>query len=263
MGHRRYDRFLLALLAFIAVIAGCARDSSDEPAQRHEVLVSAAASLKDAFTEIGAAAEAADTTLKITFNFGASNLLARQIEQGAPVDVFASAAEEIMDSLDNGGKIVHDSRHTFAHNGLVVVTTADNTDTLTELSEASLTRYDRIAIASPGVPARIYAEEALRNAELWNVLERRFVFGGNVRQVLDYVARGEAPIGFVYSSDATAFGKKIRVLLQVPESLHRPISYPAALVVDGPNPTGAEAFMKILLGPTGQNILGRYGFKTP
>ena len=110
------------------------------------------------------------------------------------------------------------------------------------------------------MPARIYTEEALHAAGLWEEVGPRLVFGENVRQVLDYVARGEAEIGFVYSSDATAFGTRVRVLHRVDSTLHRPIRYPAAIMTDGGNTRGARSFLKMLTGSIGRDILRRHGF---
>jgi molybdate transport system substrate-binding protein len=256
---RRSIFFLLFIAALLAGCGGSERQASTPG--RREVLVAAASSLREAFTEIARELETVDSTVKITFNFGASNLLARQIERGAPDDLFASAAEEVIDSLQSKGVIDAGSRVDFARNRLVVVGMIGSSDTLSDLSQRSFAKFQRIAVGAPGVPVRIYTEEALRNGGIWEGIEPKLVYGENVRQVLDYVARGEAPIGFVYASDVVPFRGKVRIIHTVDSSLHRPIAYPAAIVTNGSNHDGAGAFIRMLTGKKGEEILRKYGFE--
>lgn len=267
--NRRFTislRALPALFAFIIALfaAACSQSAYDAALTpvRVEVTVLAAASLKEAFLDIGRIAESEDTTIKIVFSFGASNTLARQVEQGAPVDVFASAASNVMDSLDSKGLIIRESRRTFASNSLVVVGGLKSTP-ITSLNDLSDGRFKRLTVAAPGVPARTYGEEALRKAGVWDQLIGRFVYGDNVRQVVEYVAGGDADAGVVYQTDATQFKDRVRVIFSVPSNLHRPIVYPIAIVKNGRNRPGAEAFLRVLASAKGQEILKRYGFPTP
>lgn len=251
--------FFCALLAVLAM--ACTRNGeSDKPAVVHrELVVSAAASLKEAFTRIGEELKRGDSNLHVSFNFGASNLLARQIREGAPVDLFASAAEDVMDSLDALKLLSPNTRQSFAANNVVLVGGPEAAP-LTSLSQLLDPRFKRIAVASPGVPVRTYTEESLRKAGIWDSLQTRFVFGGNVRQVLDYVARGEADAGFVYTSDLTAAAGRARTLLTLPADLHRPITYPIAILAHAKDRDDADRFIALLTSPTGGAILQQHGF---
>lgn len=254
---------LLLAGALMLLGPGCTRHDDrtgdvSAPRQR-EIVISAAASLKEALGEIAHEVERTDSTLHVTVNYGASNLLARQIDEGAPVDLFASAAEDVMDSLEKNRLIEPAMRKIFARNRLVVVGAA-GADTIGSLEKLKEKRFGRIAIASPGVPARTYAEEALRAVGLWDGLNGRFVFGGNVRQVLEYVTSGEADAGLVYMSDAASAGSAAKVIYAVPDSLHRPITYPVAIITRSRDHVDAEKFLTVLTGPTGRTILVRRGF---
>lgn len=252
---------LLTILLAALVLAACSQSAYEGIAEssRHEVMIFAAASLKDAFNDIGKIVEKEDSTVRIVFNFGASNVLARQIEQGAPVDVFASAASNVMDSLDTKGAILHDTRVTFAHNSLVVIGPKGSAP-IASLDELASSRFKRLTVAAPGVPARTYSEEALRKAGVWEKLTGRFVYGENVRQVVDYVATSEAEAGVVYATDAAQFKGRVVVMMTIPAELHRPIVYPIAVVKNGRNRVGADVFIRVLSGPKGTEILRRYGF---
>jgi molybdate transport system substrate-binding protein len=257
----RYGQLWLLLSCAGALLTGgCGTSEHDAPSvERRELLVSAAASLKDAFEEAAAEFEKSDSTVVVRLNVGASNLLARQIAEGAPVDLFAAAAAEPMDSLAAGGLIVPGTRVDIAGNQLVVAAPSGS-DTLHTLRDLTEARFARIAVASPGVPARIYAEEALRAAGLWNALEPKFVYGANVRQVLDYVLRGEASVGFVYRSDAAQFSDRTQIVHIVDSALHRPIRYPVAITKNARNPEGGRAFIQFLRSSQGTAILNRHGF---
>ncbi len=250
---------LVACLALL--LTSCSQsvyDSATEPS-RHEVMIFAAASLKEAFNDLGKLAEKQDSTIHIVFNFGASNLLARQIEQGAPADVFASAASNVMDSLDAKGITVRGTRRTFASNSLVVVGPLGSAP-IASLEELVGSRFHRLTVAAPGVPARTYAEEALRKAGVWDRLVGRFVYGENVRQVVDYVATGDAEAGVVYATDAAQFKGRVAVLMTIPADMHRPITYPIAITANGRNRAGAEVFMRLLASEQGAMVLRSYGF---
>jgi len=165
-----------------------------------------------------------------------------------------------MDSVAGLGRIDTTTRQVFAKNRLVVIGAKEVTDTALKLEDVTAARFQRIALASPGVPARTYAEEAIRAAKLWEPLEKRFVYGQNVRQVADYVARGEAQLGFVYESDAKQYADKVKMLTVVDGSLHKPITYPVAVVKDARNADGARKFITLLTGPQGRTILAKHGF---
>ena len=223
-------------------------------------MVSAAASLTNAFRDVGKAFEAAHPGSAVAFNFAASDILVTQIEKGARADVFASADQEAMDRGVRAGAIVPGTRRDFAANALVLVvgSGAAPPKTLAELADA---RFRRIALGSPQtVPAGRYAKEALDAAMLWTPLQTRLVFGENVRQVLDYVARAEADAGFVYATDAAIMPAKVKVVFDV--ATETPVRYPIAVVEDSRNEQLARAFIAFVGSDAGQQILRRYGFRS-
>src|SRR4051812_38509320 len=159
-------------------------------ARAAEVLVSAATSLTNAMREIGRQFEAVHPGERIAFNFAASDVLLAQIQKGAPVDVFASADEETMDRAERAGALMRNTRRDFAANRLVIVVPRDARP-IASSRELASDRVRRIAIGSPDtVPAGRYARDALRAAGVWDAVQARLVLAQNVRQVLDYVARG-------------------------------------------------------------------------
>lgn len=234
--------FLSVVCSFFAVM----------PALAAEFTISAAASLTDVFTKLKTQFEAKHPGVIIHTNFAASNPLLRQILEGAPVSLFASADQATMDKAE--AFIVPGTRRTFAANGLVLITPADQT-AIKNLADC--VTATRIAIGNPNsVPAGRYAREALATANLWESLSPRFIPSNSVRQVLDYVSRGEVDAGIAYATDATAAGNTVRVAAVL--TGHTPVSYPLALIK--PENTEARAFADFILSPQGQNILTSYGF---
>ena len=243
------------LLALLALLAG-------GPTLAAELTVSAAASLNNAFREVGPLFEARNPGTRVVFNFAASDALLAQVARGAPVDVFASADEETMDRAGSRKLLVAGSRRTFARNALVVVVPADTKARPAALADLGQPAFRRIAIGSPAtVPAGRYARSALEAAKLWTAIEPRVVFAQNVRQALDYVARGEVDAGFVYATDARILKGKVRVALEVPTST--PILYPAAAIAGSAHPDVARRFVDFLLSPAAQAVLARQGFLKP
>ena len=227
-----------------------------------DITVSAAASLTNAFKELGTAFEAQNPGAKVLLNFAASDALLAQIAKGAPVDVFASADQETMDKADTQKLVAPGSRRNFVGNALVLVTPSDSTLSLKALADLQQAGVKRIALGNPsGVPAGRYAKSALEAARLWTAVEPKAVFAQNVRQCLDYVARGEAEAGFVYATDAATQKDKVKVALTIPTET--PISYPIATIAGGPNPADARKFVEFVASPAAQAVLARYGFQKP
>ena len=225
-----------------------------------EILVSAAVSLKNAFEEIGSIYEKR-TGVKVRFNLGASGLIQKQIESGAPVDVFASAGERQMNALQSRGLILTHTRRNFARNALVLIVPEDSRLPIRSFAELVRPEVRKIAIGNPKtVPAGQYAQEALGNLKLWGKLQSRFVLAENVRQVLDYVARGETEAGIVYASDLSAARGKTAIAAYAPKDSHRPILYPIAVVKETRERRNAQRFIDLTLGTEGQAILKRHGF---
>jgi molybdate transport system substrate-binding protein len=231
-------------------------------ASAQQITVSTAASLTDAFKELGPKFEASQPGTTVRFNFAASGVLLQQIRQGAPVDVFASADQDTMDRAVAQKLIDTASRKNFATNSLVLVEPAQDGLGLKTLQDLARPAVRKIAIGKPAtVPAGRYTQQTLTSANLWTVLEPKFVQADNVRQVLDYVGRGEVEAGFVYRTDAILFGDKVKIVLTPPG--HTPVSYPIAVVSDSPQKAVAQNFVNFLFTDSAQQVLGKYGFGKP
>ena len=260
-GHGRVKRVLFVLIALAGLFGRS--EATAQPATDREITVSAAISLKDAFEEIGKSFMERNPGMKVIFNFGASGDLARQIEAGAPVDVFASAAPKDMDDVDRKGLVASGSRKDFARNTVVLIQPVESTIALTSLRDLLKGAVKRIAMGNPKtVPAGRYAEEALRHFHLWEALKEKLVFGENVRQVLDYVARNEVDAGLVYSTDAAIRSKDVKMVEKLPSDSHQPVIYPIGVIKGTRAEPTARAFVDAVLSPEGQKILARYRFVT-
>lgn len=227
-----------------------------------ELIVSAATSLSNAFGDIAKTFEAQHPDSKVTLNFAASDVLLKQIEQGAPVDVFASADEATMDRAANAQHIDTSTRINFAGNTLVLILPASAGQTLYTLSSLQAESIKHIAIGNPAsVPAGRYAQAALVEQKLWQPLQSKLILTQNVRQALDYVARNEAEVGFVYATDAAARSEKVKIVMAIPTAAA--IRYPAAVISASAHASLAREFIAILRAPEAQAILKRYGFSVP
>lgn len=254
----RKDKFFMVLIAFCCL--GGLMGTIVSAGEKNEITVSAAASLTNAFTEIGRDFELANPGVKVNFNFGASGALYRQIVQGAPVDVFASADQETMDMAQREGHILSASRRDFAGNSLVLIAPAASNLSVTSLKDLLDGNIRLIGIGNPdSVPNGRYAKEVLEKQGLWGVLSKKAVFGTDVRQILDYAARGEIDAGFVFATDAKTGGKGVKILLDVPTV--RPVLYPIALTSDGSNKKAASSFIDYVISSKGGEVLKKYGFK--
>ena len=229
-----------------------------------ELTVSVAVSLKDAVEELGRAFIAARPGVTLRYNLGASGDLQKQIEAGAPIDVFLSAAQRQMDELERQKLIVSSSRRVFARNVLTVIKPADSRIDIVKPTDLLDARVGRIVIGSPKtVPAGQYAEESLRALGLWERLGPKIVFAENVRQALDYVARGEVDAGFVYTTDVATRAQGVKEAFRPPDDSYRPIVYPGAVVAASKQATLGQAFLDLLGGPQGRTVLNRFGFQSP
>ena len=244
------------------VLAGLALLLAAVASPAAELTVSAAASLGNAFREIGGAFAAARPGTTVRFNFAASGALLQQIAQGAPVDVFASADEETMAQAVQRGLVAPAARAAFARNTLVVIVPSDAPALPRALADLVAPSFRRLAIGVPAsVPAGRYARAALESAGLWPALATKTVGAQSVRQALDYVARGEVEAGFVYATDASAMADKVRVAFAVPTAT--PVRYPIAALAASGNAADAQAFVAFVLAPPAQAILRRHGFAPP
>ncbi len=231
-------------------------------ASAQAITVSAAASLTNAFKEIGARFELEVPGATLRFNFGASGVLLQQIAHGAPVDVYASADQATMDRGLAQSLFDAASRVDFATNKLVLIVPAEGVTGVTGVKDLESPEVRRIAVGKPAtVPAGRYAKEALSSAGAWDRLERKLVYADNVRQVLDYVSRGEVAAGFVYATDAAIMKDKVKAVETVTGDA--PVSYPVAIVSDSRQKALAARFIGFLATPPAREILARFGFDAP
>jgi molybdate transport system substrate-binding protein len=229
-------------------------------ARADELVVSAAASLTNAFKAVGDVFEQQHPGTKVLLNFGASDVLMQQIVKGAPADVFASADQKAMDKAAAEKVIVPATRRDFAANSLVLIVPADSRFAPASLNDLTPPSVKRIAFGDPAsVPIGRYAQGALQAAGVWDAVNAKAVLASNVRQSLDYVARGEVDAAFVFSTDAAIMPDKVKVALSVPTQT--PVTYPIARVEGSRHAADAQAFIDFVLSPAGQAVLAKYGFK--
>lgn len=257
--HRR--RALASLAAFGLTAAAGAGFPADDGVRRGEVTIFAAASLQNALDEVAHAWEA-DGHERVRLSYAASSVIARQIEEGAPADIFVSADTDWMNEVARRGLIMAASRRNLLSNHLALIAPAGSALRLRMVPHAPLAQslHDgRLAIAGADVPAGRYARASLQALGLWPQVQDRLASGESVRATLAFVARGEAPLGIVYDTDAR-IEPKVRIVGLIPDRLHPPIVYPAALLKGAS--AAAAGFFVFLQGPRAAAIFRRYGFVT-
>jgi molybdate transport system substrate-binding protein len=229
------------------------------PVKAVELNVFAAASLTDALKEIGVAYEKQSGD-KISFNFGASSLLARQIEEGAPADIFFSADERTMDRIATNGLVLTDTRKSRLSNTLVIVTSADSDLKIASPTDLTDSKVRRIALADPkAVPAGVYSKAFLEQEKLWSQVESKIVPVDNVRAALAAVESGNIEVGMVFKTDA-AISKNVKVAYEVPANTGPKISYPMAMLKHSRQPDSAKKFMAHLDSDDAAKTFEKYGF---
>lgn len=250
---------MLVLQLFLAVAIVLAGRPG---AGAQELTLSVAISMKEAVEELGRGFMQSRPGVTLRYNFGSSGELQKQIEAGAPVDVFVSAAQRQMDELQQKGLIVPATRRAFARNVLTVVKPIDSKLDLSKPGDLLDPRVRRIVIGNPRtVPVGQYSEESLRTLGLWERLQGKLVLAENVRQALDYVSRGEVDAGFVYTTDAALRATRVKEAFRPGDDTYRPVVYPAAVVKDGKSPALAGAFVDLLVSAQGRAVLARLGFQ--
>ncbi|MGC9943001.1 MAG: molybdate ABC transporter substrate-binding protein [Verrucomicrobiota bacterium] len=224
-----------------------------------EVTVFAAVSLTDSLKQVARAYEIQSGD-KIVFNFGGSSTLARQIEEGAPADIFFSADEAKMNGLANQGLIDNSTRKSLLGNSLVVVVAADSTLQINSAADLTNTAVHQIALADPkAVPAGVYAREWLQKFQLWADIEPKVVPTENVRAALAAVESGNVEAGVVYKTDAD-ISKKVKIAYEVPLGDAPDISYPIALVKEASQPEAAKRFLRYLDSDDSRMVFEKFGF---
>ncbi|NOV01049.1 molybdate ABC transporter substrate-binding protein [Paenibacillus planticolens] len=233
---------------------------SQKPAETVELTISAAASMTDALKDIQKAYETKNPTIKLNFNFGASGALQQQIEQGAPADLFLSAATKNMKALVDKQLIDTAQQKKLLTNELVAVISTDAKAPIGNAADLSKAEVKNVAIGIPeSVPAGSYAKEALTNTKLWDSLQSKMVQGKDVRQVLQYVETGNADVGFVYKTDALT-SQKVKVAFAVDPKTYTPVEYPIGIVKATKHSKEAEGFYTYLQSKEALDVFVKYGF---
>ncbi|WP_308639940.1 molybdate ABC transporter substrate-binding protein [Paenibacillus silvisoli] len=257
---KQKGKWLLSLALPAALLAVSAQPAA-AASKKTELLVSAAASLKDSLAEIEKGYEASHPTIDLVFNLGSSGTLQKQIEQGAPADLFLSAGQKQMDALVDGKLI--DRSALLLKNELVLVVPKNSKKAFNTVKQLGDTDIENIAIGQPeSVPAGQYAKETLETRKVWDSLQDKLVYAKDVRQVLTYVETGNVDAGFVYKTDALS-SKKVQIALKIIPGVHKPILYPAGIVKETKHPKEAAAFYSYLQGKEADAIFVKYGFKLP
>ncbi|MHB1651820.1 MAG: molybdate ABC transporter substrate-binding protein [Desulfitobacteriaceae bacterium] len=255
---------MISIVTLLA-LAGCGstgnQGADNSKGQSKEIFIPAAVSLQAALTELEKSYVGKHPDVKLTFTFGASGTLQKQIEQGAPADLFISAGKSQMDALGKKNLLETGTRVDLLSNELVLITGKDNNN-IGSMQDLTKPQVKRIAIGSPdSVPAGKYAQDSLKALTLWDTLQPKFVFANDVAQVLNYVETGNAEAGLVYRSDAK-LSDKVKVAYAVPDTAHTLIVYPAAVLTNSKNKDIAGNFLKYLESSEAQQVFARYGFKT-
>ena len=227
-----------------------------------EVVVSAAASLTNAFKAVAEQFQSKHPDAKVLLNFGASDVVLQQIINGAPADVFASADQISMDKAVAAKVVQASTRTDFVQNEVVMIVPGDSKLGIHTVSDLSKADVKRVTLGNPAsVPVGRYTEASLKQAGAWETVQAKAILAQNVRQALDYVARGEVDAGFVFATDAATMPAKVTVVQHLTSA--SPVLYPLALTTRAAQNPQAKQFVDFILSSEGQAILAKFGFKKP
>ncbi len=267
--YRKILEFLSISILSLLLVAGCNYLSIiqvENPSQATsltQLTLSVAASLKNAIEEIEPLYEKKHPETKIIYNFASSGSLQRQIEQGAPVDVFISAATDKMDVLEKQGILLTETRRDLLKNQMVLVVPVSkrkNNLKVDNFSDLTTKKVTRVALGEPkSVPAGKYAQEVLNYFKIADKVNYKAVYAKDVRQVLNYVATGNVDAGIVYRTDALSVDR-VQIVATALKNTHSPVIYPIAAIEDSDNPEAAKELIEFLTTPEAQAVFEEYGF---
>jgi len=261
--YRKVTQSRISIFALIALvsglaISGCSRRASQ--AEKTEIIVAAASDLTPAFEELGRRYEQ-DTGTRVTFTFGSTGMLAQQIENGAPFDLFAAANVEFIDRLERQGLIVGDTKALYARGRITVWTRTDSGLEIKGIVDLARAEVRRIAIANPDhAPYGKAAREALESAGIWGSVEPKVVYGENIRQAMQYAETGNADVAITALS--LSVGRNGHWTL-IPEELHKPLDQALAVIKGSRKEQDARRFAEFINSPQGRTLMRKFGFILP
>lgn len=270
MKNKRIRRAaMVTAVAMLAVLTACGQTESKDEKETGEknegkkpvteLTVLAAASMTDAMQEIGEAYQETHENIEITYQFDSSGTLKTQIEEGAPADIFISAATKQMDELVQGELVEEDSVFPWLENKVVLIVPKDSEDGPDSFEDAAKEEVPMIAIGNEDVPVGQYTQTIYQNLGLWEDIQAKANLASNVRQVLDWVATGNAPCGVVYATDAQ-IEKNVKVVCEAPKGSCDPVIYPAGMVSASKEKEASAEFLEYLKTEEVSEILEAYGF---
>lgn len=260
---------MVTAVAMLAVFTACGQTESKgekETGEKNEgkkpvteLTVLAAASMTDAMQEIGEAYQETHENIEITYQFDSSGTLKTQIEEGAPADIFISAATKQMDELVQGELVAKDSVFPWLENKVVLIVPKNSEDGPDSFEDAAEEEVPMIAIGNEDVPVGQYTQTIYQNLGLWENIQAKANLASNVRQVLDWVATGNAPCGVVYATDAQ-IEENVKVVCEAPKGSCDPVIYPAGMVSASKEKEASAEFLEYLKTEAVYEILEAYGF---
>lgn len=249
--------YRLIMLTLSLLLFGCGQTTTPAPT---EITVSAAASLKDVLLEIQKNYQLKYPTVKINYNLGASGALQKQIEEGAPVDIFISAATKQMNELEKKNLINKETKKNLVANQLVLIVPKDSALPLNHFADLKDTAIQKFAMGAPeSVPAGQYTQQVLQHLNLRDHIMAKAILAKDVRTVLTYVETGNVDAGAVYKTDA-AISSKVRIVATAPADSHDPILYPMAILAASKQGKAAQDFTTYLASPEAGAVFEKYGF---
>lgn len=269
MNKKQIFSFLTLVFVSLVLVVGCnqaseknsspASPASNSAAPTTQLTISAAASLKDAMEEIKPLYSQQKSNIGLTYNYGASGSLQRQIEQGAPVDTFISAATKQMDALQQKGLLLDGTRKNLLKNQVVLIE-PEKATTIKDFKDLTSNTVKKIALGEPkSVPAGQYAQEVLTSLKISDQVKSKVVYANDVRQVLNYVETGNTDAGIVYLSDAKS-SNKVKIVATAPENSHSPVVYPIAVLKSSKNADAAKDFVQFLFSDRAKTVFEKWGF---
>jgi molybdate transport system substrate-binding protein len=262
MKKRRIVAFICGIVAtFILVVGLRLFAPSPVVAQANtNLVVSAAASMKDVLGAVQSLYQQTKQNISVKYNFAASGPLQQQIENGAPVDVFISAAEKQMDALQKDGLLLPNTRRDLLTNSLVLIVPQNSSVAITDFRQLTGSNVKKIAVGEPkSVPAGQYTNEVFKNLGILSQVQPKLVLGSSVRQVLQFVESGNVDAGVVYGTDAKT-SKQVKVVATASENLHSPIVYPVAVLKNSKNIPAAKEYVQFLSNNQAREVFQKYGF---